>query len=67
MEEQADATEDLIANLRKSHTRQIEIFIKSTTKAMNEMMALIKLENTSPRNNNETSKEGKGKKRDKNA
>jgi hypothetical protein len=39
MEEQAEATEELIANLTGSHTRQMEILIKSTTEAMKEMMA----------------------------
>ncbi len=34
MEEQAEATEDLIAALTENHTRQIEMLIKSTTDAM---------------------------------
>ncbi len=61
MEEQAEATEELIANLTESHTHKMEILIKSTTKAMKEMMALVKSENRSPTNNNEGSKEEKGR------
>ncbi len=64
MEEQAEATEELIANLTKSHTRQMEILTKSTTEAMKEMMALVKLDMESPINTNEKSKEEKKKKRD---
>jgi hypothetical protein len=44
MEEQAEATEELIANLTESHTRQMETLIKNTTEAMKEMMALVKSE-----------------------
>ena len=42
MEEQAEATEELIANLTESHTRQMETLIKNTTEAMKETMALVK-------------------------
>jgi hypothetical protein len=45
MEEQAEATEELITNLTESHMCQMEILIKNTTKAMKEMMALAKSEN----------------------
>ncbi len=41
MEEQAEASEELITNLTESHTCQIEILIKSTTETMKEMMALV--------------------------
>jgi hypothetical protein len=61
MEEQAEATKELIANLMESHTYQMEILIKSTTEAMKEMMALVKSENRPPRNNNEKSKGEKRK------
>ncbi len=44
MEEQAEATEELIANLTESHMRRMETFIKSTTEALKEMMALVKSE-----------------------
>jgi hypothetical protein len=39
---QAEAKEELIAALTKNHMRQIETLIKSTTKAIQEMMSLIK-------------------------
>jgi hypothetical protein len=42
MEEQAEATEDLIAALTENHTPQIGMLIKSTTDAMKEMMQLVK-------------------------
>ena len=42
IEEQAAATEELIANINETHTRQMEALIKSTTEAMKEMMQLIK-------------------------
>ena len=48
MEEQAQAAEELIANLTESHTCQMEIIIKSTTEAMKEMMALVKSESNPP-------------------
>jgi hypothetical protein len=48
MENQAEATEELITNLTESHTCQMEILIKSTTEAMKEMMALVKLETDPP-------------------
>jgi hypothetical protein len=65
MEKKAEATEELIANFTESHTRQMEILIKSTTKAMKEMMVLVKSENRPPTNNNEMSKGEKRKMRDK--
>ncbi len=46
MEEQAEATEDLIAALMENHTHQIEMLIKSTTDAMKEMMQLVKNQTT---------------------
>jgi hypothetical protein len=49
IEEQAEATaEELIAALTKNHTCQIEILIKSTTKAIKEMMSLIKNDQKAP-------------------
>jgi hypothetical protein len=50
MEEQAEATEELIANLTEAHTKQMEILIKSTTESMKEMMNLMKLTVKSPAN-----------------
>jgi hypothetical protein len=46
MEEQAEATEDLIAALTENHTRQIEMLIESTMDAMKEMMLLVKNQTT---------------------
>jgi hypothetical protein len=63
MQEQAEATEELIATLTKTHTRQMETLIKSTTKAMKEMMLLIK-ENKRPNSTKNQTSEEKKKKRD---
>jgi hypothetical protein len=49
MEEQAEATEELIATLTEMHSPQIEALIKCTTNAMKEMMLLIK-QNKNPTN-----------------
>jgi hypothetical protein len=43
MEKQAEASEELIANLTEAHTKQMEILIKSTTETMKEKMNLMKL------------------------
>ena len=66
MEEQAEATEELIANLTEGHTHQMEILFKSTTEAMKEMMAIVKSENKPSENkpltnNNDMSKGGRKK------
>jgi hypothetical protein len=66
MEEQAEATEDLIVNLTERHTRQMETLIKNTTEALKEMMALVKSENKPSENkpltnNNDMSKGGRKK------
>ncbi len=66
MEEQAEATEERIANLTESHTCQMEILIKNTREAMKEMMALVKSENNPSENkpltnNNDMSKGGRKK------
>ncbi len=42
IKEQAEVMEELIAHLTEAHTRQMETLIKSTTKAMKEMLNLIK-------------------------
>ncbi len=42
IQEQPEATEDLIATLTEAHTRQIENLVRSTTEAMKEMMLLLK-------------------------
>jgi hypothetical protein len=46
LQEQAKATEELIAMLTEAHTKQMEKLVKTTTKAMKEMMLLIKENNT---------------------
>jgi len=61
IEEQAEATEELIAALTEKHTKQMETLIKSTTEAMKEMMSLIKNEKKEP---GKQSDEEKKKKRD---
>ena len=66
MEEQAEATEELISNLKESQTRQMEILIKNTTEAMKEMTSLVKsenkpLENKPLTNNNDMPKGGRKK------
>ena len=48
IQEQAEATEELIAALTEKHTEQMETLIKSTTDAMKEMMALIKNDKKEP-------------------
>jgi hypothetical protein len=64
IQEQAEATEELIATLTENHTCQMETLIKSTTDAMKEMMLLIK-DNRNPRNSNNQTNEERKKKIDK--
>jgi hypothetical protein len=61
MEEQAEATEELIATLTENHTCQMETLIKSTMDAMKEMMQLIKNQATTPTNPTKISNEEKKK------
>jgi hypothetical protein len=61
IEEQAKATEELIAALTEKHTQQMEALIKSTTEAMKEMMSLIKNKRKEP---GKQSNEEKKKKRE---
>jgi len=63
IDEQADATEELIAELTEAHTRQIKTLIKSNTENMKEMMLLIK-DNKNPTNPTKLTDEEKKKKRD---
>jgi hypothetical protein len=63
MEEQAEATEELIAALTENHTRQIEMLIKSTTDTMKEMMQLVKNQATMQTNPTPTKVSYKEKKR----
>ena len=64
IEEQAEATEELIATLTENHTCQMETLIKSTTDAMKEMMQLIKSNGSTPTNPTNTTNEEKKKKRE---
>ena len=61
--EQAEATEELIAALTDAHTKQMETLIKSTTDTMKEMMLLLK-DNKSTNNSTKLKNEDKNKKRD---
>jgi hypothetical protein len=63
MEEQAEATEELIANLTEAHTKQMQILIKSTTESMKEMMNLMKLAVKSPANTSNDEKKTNGQER----
>ena len=66
IEEQAEATEELIANLTEAHTRQIEALIKANTEAMKEMMSLVKDKTITPINpTNQTCEEKKKKREEK--
>ncbi len=64
IEEQAEATEDLIANLTEAHTRNIESLIKANTEAMKEMMSLVKEKTTAATNPTNSTNEEKKKKRE---
>jgi hypothetical protein len=64
IEEQAEATEELIANLTEAHTRQIESLIKANTEAMKEMMSLVKGKTIAPTNPTNSTNEEKKKKRE---
>ncbi len=63
IEEQAEATEELIANLTEAHTRQIEALIKANTEAMKEMMSLVKDKTITPTNPTNSTREEKKKKK----
>ncbi len=61
--EQAEATEELIAQLIEAHTRQMETLIKSTTEAIKEMLSLLKGYNTQAKTPNSDSEEKEKKRR----
>ena len=63
IEEQAETTEELINALTENHTRQMEALIRSTTEAMKEMMALVKAEKGTGKDD-KTSNDEKKKKRE---
>ena len=66
IEEQAEVTEELIHALTKSHTKQMEALIRSTTEAMKEMIALIKADKGTNISSKESSNEKKKKREEKN-
>ncbi len=59
IEDQAEATEELIVMLTEKHMQQMETLIKSTTKAMKEMMSLIKNEKKEPSSQSKDKKKKK--------
>ena len=63
IDEQAEATEELIAALTETHTKQMETLIKSTMDTMKEMMLMLK-DNKSTTNSTKLTDEEKKKKRD---
>ena len=63
IDEQAEATEEVIAALTDTHTKQMETLIKSTMDTMKEMMILLK-DNKSNNNSTKLTDEDKKKKRD---
>jgi hypothetical protein len=62
IQEQAEITEEIIANLTEAHTRQMETLVKTTTEAMKEMMLLLKNNNNTP--NGKATDEEKKKRRE---
>ena len=64
IEEQAEATEELIANLTEAHTRQIKSLIKANTETMKEMMSLVKEKTIAATNPTNSTNEEKKKKRE---
>ena len=66
IQEQAEATEELIATLTEAHTRQMETLVKTTTEAMKEMMLLLKENKTpAPKTTDEEKKKKREEKRKK--
>jgi hypothetical protein len=61
IEEQAEATEELIAALTEKHTQQIKSLIKSNTEAMKQMMSLIKNDRKEPGDKKQPDEEKKKK------
>jgi hypothetical protein len=65
IDEQAEATEELIAALTEAHTKQMESLIKSTTDTMKEMMLLFKENKNPSKQSDEEKKKKKEEKRKK--
>ena len=59
IEEQAEATEELINALAENRMNQMEAVIHSMTEAMKEMMTLVKMDNKNPTNTNNITNEKK--------
>ena len=64
IEEQAEATEEIIANLTEAHTHQIESLIKANMEGIKEMMILVKDKIITPTNPTNSTSEEKKKKRE---
>ena len=62
IDEQVEATEELIAALTDAHTKQMETLIKSTTDTMKEMMLLLK-DNKSTNNSTKLTNERRRRRR----
>ncbi len=65
IDEQAEATKELIHALTENHRQQMEALICSTTEAMKEMMALVAENNKDTNNVNNKAKENKTKRQEK--
>jgi hypothetical protein len=65
VEEHAEATEELIAQLTKAHTHQMETLIKASTEAMKEILNLVKVYNTQAKAPNSDSNDKKNNREDK--
>jgi len=65
IEQQAEATEELINVLTEKHTSQMEALIRSNTEAMKEMMALVKTEKGANNDSKSSSNEKKKKREEK--
>jgi len=64
IKEQAEVTEELIADLTEAHTRQVKSLIKANTEAMKEMMSLFKDKSITLTNpTNSTNEENKKRER----
>ncbi len=65
IEQQAEATEELINALTEKHTSQMEALICSTTEAMKEIMTLLKTEKGANNDSKPASNEKKKKREEK--
>ena len=65
LEEQAEATEEIIHALTERHTQQMENLIKSTTEAMKKMMEIVQASNKGDSNDKASTEEKKKKQEEK--